>query len=437
MFTPRIDNIALHTRSCSSSIECANSWRLLAACVAPRLLKPTAMLKTGLCALLVVSACATDDDITQRLEWTALDNTTVPAGDPIELAVMTSDHDARVVDFFVDGQLVGTCDPSQPDEDCRLGDTWRWSVVFSSVGTHTVTASYESANGPIASTIELVVTSPALEDVAAPGDLDLTDDVDAAPPSTIEAVSRGSLDPSHVYLSKFGGIAWKMTNQRVVLHTGTPAGSVSSVASCMTRYGASIRKWATHYNLSRASIVATALTESSCTNPAGSSDGLSSGPMQVTASTCAALTGLSRTTCRTRMHTRPDFSFEVGAKYMASTYQRNQHHRDPPKIAAAYNAGSLRSTTANRWHMVSTGNHIDRFVKAYNAYRAWEAQHGVPRLVEPVFEPVFEGAHVGDVAELPAAADDGRVIFVGDFARRDGAFWQRIDGAWKSVDAED
>jgi hypothetical protein len=59
---------------------------------------------------------------------------------------------------------------------------------------------------------------------------------------------------------------------------------------------------------------------------------------------------------------------------MASSFQRSQHHRDPPKIAAAYNAGSLRKTSSNRWHMVSTGNHIDRFVRHYNAYRVWESQ---------------------------------------------------------------
>jgi hypothetical protein len=142
----------------------------------------------------------------------------------------------------------------------------------------------------------------------------------------------------------------------------------------MNRFGPSIRKWADHFSMSRASVVATALTESNCTNPAGSSDGLSSGPMQVTASTCSAITGLSRTTCRSRMHTNPDFSFQVGVKYMASSFQRSQHHRDPPKIAAAYNAGSLRKTSSNRWHLVSTGNHIDRFVRHYNAYRVWESQ---------------------------------------------------------------
>ena len=61
--------------------------------------------------------------------------------------------------------------------------------------------------------------------------------------------------------------------------------------------------------LSFASVVATAITESNCTNPAGSSDGLSSGPMQVTATTCAAVMGISASSCRRRMHTEPAFSF--------------------------------------------------------------------------------------------------------------------------------
>jgi hypothetical protein len=135
------------------------------------------------------------------------------------------------------------------------------------------------------------------------------------------------------------------------------------------------------------------------------------------------------------MHTSPDFSFQVGAKYMGSAFQRNQHRRDPPKIAAAYNAGSLRSTTANRWHLVSTGNHIDRFVRAYNAYRRWEVQ--LTALVLDDGLPRWDGEHVDSTAELPVGAAEGQVVFVGDFATREGAFWQLSGGGWRSSDQED
>jgi len=135
------------------------------------------------------------------------------------------------------------------------------------------------------------------------------------------------------------------------------------------------------------------------------------------------------------MHTQPDFSFEVGAKYMGSSFQRTQHRRDPPKIAAAYNAGSLRSTASNRWHMVSTGNHIDRFVRAYNAYRRWEAQ--VASLVLDDGSPRWDGEHAATADDLPAGATAGQVVFVGDLATRDGAFWQLTANGWRSSDEED
>ncbi|HEY5947782.1 MAG TPA: transglycosylase SLT domain-containing protein [Kofleriaceae bacterium] len=335
-------------------------------------------MRRGIAVCLVVWFGCADGDA--ELEWVApMEEGPAPIGDAIELAVATDDPDAQSVAFSVDGTQIAVCDPAQPEEDCKRDDVWRWTTVFSTTGVHVVEATLRNSAGETLATTSRAITvvrelvdieHAQIDEDRAPDQLgDTTDDI-----GQLDAAGRGLLDPDRGYHSIFGGIQWRVLNQRVRLHSGTPAGSVSAVRACMNRYGASIRHWADHYSLSRASVVATALTESNCTNPAGSSDGLSSGPMQVTASTCAALTGLSRSTCRSRMHTQPDFSFQVGAKYMGSSYQRNQHHRDPPKIAAAYNAGSLRKSFANRWHMVSTGNHIDRFVQHYNAYRLWESQ---------------------------------------------------------------
>jgi hypothetical protein len=389
----------------------------------------------GMIVLLVLSACGADGG---ELQFAALEDTNVPVAEAIELAVTSTDMGTGAVDFYVDDQLVGTCDPSQPDEDCQLGELYRWTIVLPTLGMHTVVAK-DHDTGAGTATLQLTavpaeVERPDVTDGLQDEDIDELRGAAGAPSTTIAAASRGFLDPARSFHSIFGGIQWKVSHQRVVLHSGTPTGSVSAVQSCMHRYGASIRHWADHYGMSRASIVATALTESNCTNPAGSSDGLSSGPMQVTASTCAALMGLSRATCRSRMHTSPDFSFRVSTKYMASAFQTNQHRHDPPKIAAAYNAGSLRKSFANHWHLVTTGNHIDRFVRAYNAYRKWETVHNLARTMP---EPTFDGQHVADTAQLPADASDGEVVFVGDFASRTGSFYQRVDGQWLSADAED
>ena len=43
----------------------------------------------------------------------------------------------------------------------------------------------------------------------------------------------------------------------------------------------------------------------------------------------------------------------------------------------------------------------------------------------------FEGEHVLSSSELPLSAADGQVYFVGNWAARDGAFFQFRDGRWQ------
>jgi hypothetical protein len=359
---------------------------------------------------------------------------TASVGEPIELAVDIRDPAVRRVRFLVDGREIGLCDPSLAEEDCRRGSLFTWTTTFEA-GSHDVRAVLEGATAP--TTLKRTVVAAAnLPDLPSEAEEPL---LPVAPEDLGDlgtlAASRGTLDPSRGYHSVFGGRSWAVSNQRVVLKSGSLSGSVSSVSGCMARYGASIRKWADKYKISRASVVATALTESNCTNPSGSSDGLSSGPMQVTGSTCAAVTGVPRATCKARMHSSPDFSFEVGIRYMATSYQRKQHGQDPPKIGAAYNAGSIRSTRSNAWHMVSTGNHIDRFVSHYNAYRTWESSTSA-RVFEAPPVADFSGTHVSNAAALPRVADEGATVFVGDFAQRDGSFYEYRGGTWVRTDAE-
>ena len=391
----------------------------------------------------------------EGLRWVApREDLPLPEGEPVVLTMQVAEGAARVR-FFVDGAEVGACDPSAPEADCQAADLWSWTTPALGLGPHELGARVEDAAGgarELALAVEVRADSGDDELWARDGANDGAEaepdsDTDGQPATDgtalvpLESVlvalaGRGFLDPNRAFHRIFGGIAWEVSGQRVILHHGTPRGSVSAVARCMRRFGRSIRRHADAHRVSRGSVVATALTESSCTNPSGSSDGLSSGPMQVTGSTCAALTGLSSSTCKRRMHANPDFSFAVGVRYMASRFQVHQHHHDPPKIAAAYNAGSLRPSSSNRWHLVSTGNHIDRFVAAYNAYRRWER---LTRVVPdgsagPVAaaEDAWDGAHVAELARLPGGAVEGTVVFVGDLAGRDGVFYRFGDGRWSA-----
>lgn len=56
----------------------------------------------------------------------------------------------------------------------------------------------------------------------------------------------------------------------------------------------------------------------------------------------------------------------------------SQHFGKLPLIAACYNAGSPRHTTANPWRLVQYGEHIDRWIGYYNASRQLTGNEPVP-----------------------------------------------------------
>jgi hypothetical protein len=58
---------------------------------------------------------------------------------------------------------------------------------------------------------------------------------------------------------------------------------------------------------------------------------------------------------------------ELAASYLNRYYSKHFNHL--PLIAATYNAGSPRYTTANEWHLVQYGQHIDRWIAYYNTSR--------------------------------------------------------------------
>ncbi|MBD3304945.1 transglycosylase SLT domain-containing protein [candidate division KSB3 bacterium] len=62
----------------------------------------------------------------------------------------------------------------------------------------------------------------------------------------------------------------------------------------------------------------------------------------------------------------PLINIQAGAAYIASAYQVKHHGWDPPKIACAYNAGSVRPTETNDWGMFHHPGHLDRWIPSYN-----------------------------------------------------------------------
>jgi len=94
-------------------------------------------------------------------------------------------------------------------------------------------------------------------------------------------------------------------------------------------------------------------------------------------------------------------SARLAIEYLNGALRHHQLHL--PLIAASYNAGSLRATRSNPWHLVQYGGHIDRWLAYYNASR--EAL-GAKRPALPAPLPVPRDPAVPPGIPAPRSADD-------------------------------
>ncbi len=282
-------------------------------------------------------------------------------------------------------------------------------------------------------------------------------------PSGTGSLNLVEIEPDADLHNIFDGISWRINGGYIEVDGGErPMGSTSLVAPCLEQFGESFSRWADDQQIKVAQLYATAITESGCRNLQGSSDNLSAGVMQVTGSTGNSILQKigrafgSSEECKEAMISDPDLSIELASRYVAAPDQieRNRFEPiagqssqkgpalDPPKVAAGYNAGSLRESSANRWHLVVTGNHIDRYVAAYNAFVAYLKKDSVEESVSlwltagnlNLKSSARLPASVTDINELDAytnQAENGDAIFVGNFESRDGDFYYFVNGTWR------
>lgn len=165
-----------------------------------------------------------------------------------------------------------------------------------------------------------------------------------------------------------GGVGWRTTREGVIVETEPePKGTVgapNTVRRIWKDFGPLILKAATELGVPAELIVATIATESrgrpdaSRTEPDGRQ---SVGLMQTLLGTASEMLGRDVNAEELK---DPETSIFAGARYIR--HQRARTEFEPPLVAAAYNAGGLRESSANRWRLVSTGEHIDRFCMFYN-----------------------------------------------------------------------
>jgi hypothetical protein len=258
-----------------------------------------------------------------------------------------------------------------------------------------------------------------------------------------DRVSPAPWKPTH------GGSNWHTSREGfVVLADGTrPMGSRIFARSCFLQFSNSFRHWSAAYSkeLKIAHLVATAITESGCSEIAGlgSVDNKSTGLMQMTGYTCVDILRayggrpLTEHACLEKMAKDPDFSVQLAAAYITRPQQLALTELDPPKVAAAYNAGGLYFDPRNSWRLRSTGNHIDRFVAAYNAYMSWQDDEKAGRRTRSPAVHLTRGAGLPKSVDSPAAltalapkAREGETIFVGNPKTGTGDFYVFARGQW-------
>jgi hypothetical protein len=165
------------------------------------------------------------------------------------------------------------------------------------------------------------------------------------------------------------GCTWSLTKSGISVD-GAPAertaGDPTTVGGIWNRYGDLCAAAARKYGVPVELIVATIATESRGDPNARRQEqhDESIGLMQTLVGTAREATG--RASLRAEDLFDPATSIDAGTAYIAK--QRGTTRFDPPLVAAAYNAGSLRRDDApkNRWRLVcfpvGTGQHVDRFV---------------------------------------------------------------------------
>ncbi|WP_159351498.1 transglycosylase SLT domain-containing protein [Roseomonas harenae] len=189
------------------------------------------------------------------------------------------------------------------------------------------------------------------------------------------------------------GVSWQLTPEGISVD-GAPAsgtaGEPSTVRGIWKRYGDLCSASAKRYGVPVELIVATIATESrgdpNARRPEPKIRDESVGLMQTLVNTARG--ALGRRDLSGDHLLDPGLSIEAGTAYIAQ--QRGSTHFDPPLVAAAYNAGSIRRDDgpANRWKLLvfptGTGRHVDNFVEWFadcmrvSAAEQWGAQEGVP-----------------------------------------------------------
>jgi hypothetical protein len=255
------------------------------------------------------------------------------------------------------------------------------------------------------SSVDLPIPKPAVPDEQQ-GSEPTGDPAKPAAPGLLDELLPDLVKPHRHFPDS---VSWALSLRGISIEEapaqGTP-GKPTTVRTIWQRYGALCAAAAKQYGVPVELIVATIAAESSgdpnARRPEPRINDESVGLMQTLVATARNATG--RKNLRSDDLLDPRTSIEAGTAYIAQ--QRSSTWFDPPLVAAAYNAGSLRrdEADANRWKLVchprGTGKHIDKFVAWFSDCMVVAAEDGWA--TDPAV-PSFASAMGGQSPDLELA----------------------------------
>lgn len=174
----------------------------------------------------------------------------------------------------------------------------------------------------------------------------------------------------------FEGQAWRVSIDGIELQqVGTlrTGGDPLTMRGLWRQYRAEIQQWSQRYGVSVELLLATIATESAVKNGQRDPKQIRIEPHYQSDETTPHRISVGLTHCTIETAKRalgyhplsrewlqvPTNNIHAAASIIRMDADR--HGFDPIKVAACYNAGSLRESKKNRWHLVVTHDHLDRF----------------------------------------------------------------------------
>ncbi len=203
------------------------------------------------------------------------------------------------------------------------------------------------------------------------------------------------LPPLTVNHGIFGSVEWRLAADGIRIEDSTPEGTRGrplTARRVWNAFGDSISHWCGEFDVPVELILATI-----CTETRGNPEALRIEPGYVSDETTPhrISPGIMQTLISTAREALDDpridrdwllvadNSIQAGTAYIGQ--QRRKTELDPPKVACAYNAGSVirNDGPGNRWKMrqfpIGTSHHADRFVAWFNdAFRVFETLEAPP-----------------------------------------------------------